>query len=247
MIILNGKVMKYTLMSLLITYSLFAIPLSNEELNEAKKGKEHYDEILKKSKISTDTKTLNRIKKVGKRIAKEVHKEYEWEFTLIEDKALNAFCLPGGKVVFFTGIFDVIENDHQLAAVMSHEIAHVLLRHGGMQGKADVLLSIPQSIGKGLFGDLVPKELHGVLDTVYEAGKNLTLLMPYGREQEREADRRGIQLMKKVGYDPKEAVKLWKNMKENSKEEIQIPDFLSTHPNNDERIEIIKDEIAKQE
>ncbi|NEW59785.1 M48 family metallopeptidase [Sulfurovum sp. bin170] len=185
------------------------------------------------------------IKTVGKRIAKEVDKEYEWEYALIEDKAINAFCLSGGKVVFFTGIFDVIENDNQLSAVMAHEIAHVLLRHGGMKRKVDAILTIPQAVGKGLFGDLVPKELHGVLDTVYEAGKNLTVMMPYGREQESEADREGIRLMKKAGYDPKGAIKLWENIKAKSENELQVPDFLSTHPNHDERIETIKDEIAK--
>jgi predicted Zn-dependent protease len=244
--ILSGDIMRYILILLFfITTTTFATPLTSEELEEARQGKEFYDEILQKSKISSDSKTLERIKKVGYNIAKVVDKEYEWEFALIEDKALNAFCLSGGKVVFFTGIFSVIENDNQLAAVMSHEIAHVLLRHGGMKAKADAILSIPQAVGKGLFGDLVPKELHGVLDTVYETGKNLTVMMPYGREQESEADREGVRLMKKAGYDPKEAIKLWENIKAKSKNELQVPDFLSTHPNYDERIRVIKEEIKK--
>ena len=223
---------------------ILATPLSNEEQKEAKKGAETFHEILKKSKLSHDKKTLNYIKKVGKRIAKQVDKEYHWEFALIEDKALNAFCLPGGKVVFFTGMFKAIENSDQLAAVMSHEIAHVLLRHSTMRMKANTITNIPQKLGKSLFGDLVPQDLQIVLDTVHTAGKNLTVMMPYAREQESEADREGVKLMIKAGYNPYAAIKLWKNIKIISKNSPQIPEFLSTHPNDNQRIITIKNAIV---
>jgi len=236
--------MKNIVILLILTASIvMAIPLTQEEQKDANKGTEVFNKILKESRLSQDRKTLNRIKKIGKEIAKHVDKEYEWEFVLIEDKALNAFCLSGGKVVFFTGIFDVIKNDDQLAAVMSHEIAHVLLKHSSMRSKADNILNVPQKLGKSLFGDLIPKDLHGVLDTIHEAGKNLTVMMPYGREQESEADSEGVKLMIKANYDPYEAITLWKNIKKVSKNSQEVPEFLSTHPNNDQRIITIKNTI----
>ena len=233
--------MKKLLLLLVLTISLFSNNLTLEERKEAKQGKEVFDKILKESKISKDLKTLKKIKKIGLRLAKFIDKDYEWEFALIEDNQINAFCLPGGKVVFFTGIFKVIENNDQLAAIMSHEIAHVILRHAHLRAVTDSILTIPQTVGKDLLGDLIPKDLHPLLDTVYKIGKNLTLLMPYDREQESEADRKGIQLMHKAGYNPHAAIKLWKNI--NAISQDDMPEFLSTHPSNDERIRVIEDEI----
>jgi len=235
--------MKKILLLIFITISLFANNLTEEEKAEAKQGEEYFQEILKNVTLSDDKKTAKRVRNVGTKLAKVVDKDYEWEFVLVEDKALNAFCLPGGKVIFFTGIFDVIDNDDQVAAVMSHEIAHVLLRHGGMKGKADAILNIPQEVGKDLLGDLIPEELHGVLDTVHEIGKQLTVMMPYGRYQETEADKLGVHIMQEAGYDPEEAIQLWKNIKKVSEDEL--PDFLSTHPNHDDRIKTIEEEIKK--
>ena len=233
--------MKNLVLLIVLTISLFSNNLTLEEQNDAQKGKEVFDKILKESKISKDVKTLKKIKKTGLRLAKFVNKDYKWEFALIEDKQINAFCLPGGKVVFFTGMFKVIENNDQLAAVMSHEIAHVILRHAHFRDVADSVLTIPKTVGKDILGDLIPKDLQPLLDTVYEVGKNLTVLMPYGREQEKEADREGVKLMYKAGYNPDEAVKLWKNISKVSPDDM--PEFLSTHPSNDERIKVIEDEI----
>jgi len=237
--------MKKIILFIAISISLFANNLSEEEREEAKQGAEYFEEILKQVKLSNDKKTLRRITTVGKNLAKIVDKDYDWEFVLVEDPALNAFCLPGGKVVFFTGIFDVIENDDQIAAVMSHEISHVLLRHGSMRGKADAILNIPQQVGKDLLGDLIPKEYHGILDAVHEAGKQITVMMPYGREQETEADRIGVRIMIEANYDPKEAIQLWKNIKKASGE-ADMPEFLSTHPDHDARIKTIEEEINKK-
>ncbi len=237
--------MKNLLISLILIGSIsMATPLSQEEQQNARKGAETFNKILKESTLSQDTQTLNRIKKVGKEIAKQVKKDYNWEFALIENKALNAFCLSGGKVVFYTGMFSVIENNEQLAAVMSHEIAHVLLKHSSMRNKANKILNVPQKLGKNLFGDLVPKNVQGVLDTVHETGKNLTVMMPYSREQESEADREGVKLMIRAGYNPYEAIKLWENIKKISKNSQEIPEFLSTHPSNNHRITTIKNTIA---
>ena len=237
--------MKKIILFIFITISLFANNLSKEERKEAKQGAKYFKKILKQVKLSNDKKTLKRITTVGKKLAKVVDKDYDWEFVLVKNSSLNAFCLPGGKVVFFTGIFDVIENDDQIAAVMSHEIAHVLLRHGGMRGKANSILNIPQQVGKDLLGDLIPKKYHGILDTVHEAGKQITIMRPYGRHQETEADKIGVRIMIKANYDPKEAIQLWKNIKKVSGK-ARVPKFLSTHPDHDRRIKTIEEEINKK-
>ena len=188
---------------------------------------------------------MNRIKKVAKEITKHIDKEYDWEFVLFEDKALNAFSSAGGKILFSTGLFSFIENDDQLATVISHEIAHVLLKHSGMRSKAQKVLNIPQKVGKGLLGDLIPNNLEGVLENVYEAGKNVSIMMPYAREQEREADREGIRLLMNTKYDPCEAIKLWEKIKELSKDSQKTSNYLSTHPNHEQRIITIKKTIER--
>jgi len=239
----SGKNMNKIYVLLFIGVSLFANNLTKAEQEEAKQGKKYFDKILKKVKLSNDTKTLTRLKKVGLKLAKASKKDYDWEFALVEDKRINAFCLPGGKVVFYTGIFKAIDNDEQIAAVMSHEVAHVLLRHGGMKGKAHAILSVPKRVGKELFGQFIPKDYHDIIEKTYDTGKDITLMMPYGRHQESEADRDGVRLMKKAGYNPREAIKFWQNMKKYSKG--NSPEFLSTHPSHDNRIKVIKNEIGK--
>ncbi|CAA6802383.1 MAG: Peptidase M48-like protein [uncultured Sulfurovum sp.] len=236
----------FTLLLLIISINMGS-PLSEEEQETAKRGIETFNKILKKSIISQDKTKLNRIKKVGKEITKHIDKEYEWEFVLVEDEALNAFCFAGGKVLFFTGIFSLIENDDQLAAIMSHEMAHVLLKHGSMRSKAHKLLNIPQKVGKELFGDLLPNDLEEALEDAYEAGKNVGIMMPYAREQEKEADREGIRLMINAKYDPYEAIKLWENIKKLSKDAHKVPNYFSTHPSHDQRISTIQKTIEKSE
>jgi predicted Zn-dependent protease len=228
---------------LIFSIFLFANNLTPQEKEDAKIGEKYFKEILKKVKISKDKNKINRVLKVGKRLAKATNKDYDWEFVVVKDKRMNAFCLPGGKVVVFEGIFKVIENDDQLATVLSHEIGHAILRHGNYKSKVNYILTAPRIIAKRTFGRLVPKEFHKLLDTAYDIGKNLTAMLPFSRHQEIEADRYGIRLMHKAGYNLDEAIKFWKNMEKYSK--TNIPEFLSTHPNHHHRIKIIKEEIEK--
>ena len=231
------------LLFLLIPLFIFAGNLTKEDKEEMRIGNIMYQKVLQHVKISRDIPKKNAITRVGQKIAKATGKNYDWKFTLVENKQINAFCLPGGKVIVFTGLFKVIENDDQLATVLGHEIAHALLRHGTTQAKLNILLSLPRAAAKEMFGDLVPKELHPILDTVYEAGKEITVMRPYSRENELEADKLGIRLMYKAGYNPNEAIKLWHNMKNANK--AHIPEFLSTHPDVDDRVSVIKAEIQK--
>ncbi|XPV67386.1 MAG: M48 family metallopeptidase [Halarcobacter sp.] len=200
-------------------------------------GEESYKNTLKKEKVIKNTKDANRIKRIGSNIARVVNKpEYKWEFNLVENKAKNAFCLPGGKVVVYTGILEVAKNDDQLATVMSHEIAHALARHGAERVSSGMVANGIQVVGNIVLGSQAP-QLTKTFNVAYGLGAQYGVLLPYGRMQESEADEIGIHLMYKAGYDVHEALKFWENMSKDKKESIE---FFSTHPNSSTRIENIK-------
>lgn len=196
-------------------------------------GEKSYKDTLKKSKVITDTKDAKRVKAIGERIAKEVNNNYKWEFNLVDNKAKNAFCLPGGKVVVYTGILDVAKNDDQLATVMSHEIAHALARHGAERMSSGMVAQGVQLLGNVLLGATGNSQYTNAFNVAYGAGSQYGVLLPYGRLQESEADEIGIHLMHKAGYDMKAALDFWKNMSSGKKEGVE---FFSTHPNSSTRI-----------
>ena len=196
-------------------------------------GEKSYKQTLEKEKVITQTKDSKRVKQIGHRIAKAVDTDYDWEFNLIENKAKNAFCLPGGKVVVYTGILEVAKNDDQLATVMSHEIAHALARHGAERMSSGMVASGVQMLGNILLGTTGNSQYSKAFNVAYGAGAQYGVLLPYGRMQESEADEIGIHLMHKAGYDMNEALNFWKNMSAGKKETIE---FFSTHPNSSTRI-----------
>ncbi|RXJ89290.1 peptidase M48 family protein [Arcobacter sp. CECT 8983] len=202
-------------------------------------GEQSYEKTLKESKVIKNTKDSNRVKEIGKKIAKVANKNYDWEFNLIENKAKNAFCLPGGKVVVYTGILEVAKNDDQLATVISHEIAHALARHGAERISTNMVSQGIQILGNIAIASQAP-EYTKSFNIAYGLGSQYGVLMPYGRMQENEADEIGIYLMHKAGYDLNEAVKFWENMNEGKKDTIE---FLSTHPSSKTRITKIKNII----
>lgn len=196
-------------------------------------GEKSYEDTLKKSEVITNTKESKKIKEIGQKIAKVVNrKDYKWEFNLVKNKEKNAFCLPGGKVVVYTGILSVAKNDDQLATVMSHEIAHALARHGAERMTTGMLAQGAQVLGNIVLGSQAP-EYTNAFNAAYGLGTQYGVLLPYGRMQESEADEIGIHLMYKAGYNIDEALKFWQNMSKGKKESIE---FLSTHPNSSTRI-----------
>lgn len=206
-------------------------------------GESSYKEFLSKAKISTDKVQTARIKRIGNKIAVAAdRKDFDWEFNLVEDKQVNAFCLPGGKVVVYTGILDIAKNDDQLATVMSHEIAHALARHGAERMSHQQISEGVQSLGNILVGATAP-EYTDVFNVAYGYGSQLGVMLPYSRSHEYEADEIGIHLMQKAGYNIHEAIKFWENMRSN-KDSSQM-EFFSTHPSDDNRIKRIS-EIVNQ-
>jgi predicted Zn-dependent protease len=210
-------------------------------------GENAYKEILAKSKISTDKVQTQRIKTIGQRIAKVANKpDYNWEFTLVESDQLNAFCLPGGKVVVYTGILKVAKNDAQLATVMSHEIAHALARHGAERMSHQQISNTIGQLSSAVVKSYKP-EYGAAYDIAYSTGVNVGVMLPFSRAHESEADEIGVRLMYKAGYDIHEAIKFWQNMKKIKGAKSSSNDFLSTHPSDDKRIAAIKKLVAQIE
>ena len=192
-----------------------------------------YQEILAQSEISEDPTLNRRVTEVGQRIAKVSDDPgYDWEFTVLEDPTPNAFALPGGKVGVNTGLFEVAKNDDQLAAVMAHEVAHAIARHGSERMSSQLLVQG----GLAATGVAASSQTDDASSLVQLAAAAATLgvTLPFSRAQEAEADEIGLVYMARAGYDPREAVALWQNFQ--SLENGRPPEFLSTHPSSDTRI-----------
>jgi len=208
-----------------------------------------YKGFLSENKISTNVKMNNEIQSVGANISKAVDKfmrengmvneanAYRWEFNLIDDPTVNAWCLPGGKVVFYTGILPVCKNTDGIAAVMGHEIAHAFAKHGQER--------MTTSYGQQLGGIAVALGTSGqdadtqmLWGSIYGVGSQVGMLA-YSRTHETEADKLGMVFMIMAGYNPEESIQVWVRMSEVSKGNAP-PEFLSTHPSNETRIANLK-------
>ena len=209
---------------------------------------QQYDQFLSQNKIVTGTKDAQMIRRVGERIATAAErwlnangyegylKDYKWEYNLVEDKTVNAWCMPGGKIVFYTGILPIAKNETAVAAIMGHEVAHALANHGGQRMTAG---TFQQAAGAALaigteIGGLNNQTQEAVMNA-YGIGSQVGVMLPFSRNHEAEADKIGIVLMAIAGYNPEEASKLWERMNTNSGGEAP-PEILSTHPSNDSRI-----------
>jgi predicted Zn-dependent protease len=209
-------------------------------------GLQQYSEVLKKSKLSNDVQKVQQVREVGKRIARAAEeflrewglaseiKHYQWEFNLIEDdKIVNAWCMPGGKIAVYTGLLPIAQDEHGLAAVMGHEVAHAIAKHGNERMSQGLLVQLG-GIGLSLALSREPTLTHQIFMAAYGVGAQVGVLLPYSRLHEREADRIGLLLMARAGYDPREAISFWQRMSEKGKG--RPPEFLSTHPAPETRI-----------
>lgn len=209
------------------------------ESQEAKIGETLFQQVKAESTVSADPAMNALVKEVGERIAAATDREdFNWEFIVIDDPTANAFALPGGKVAFHTGIMPICQDADGVAAVMGHEVAHVLARHGAERMSQQQALSIGQSaLMMALLGQS-PVVREGVL-SAYGLGAQVGVLLPYSRKHELEADRIGLILMAKAGYNPEAAIAFWERMLER-KEEGAPPQFLSTHPSDEKRLADLK-------
>lgn len=216
---------------------------------------QQYSQFLKSNKLSTDQTKTRQVTDVGRKIQRAVEqyfsengmadrkKDYDWEFNLVESKDVNAWCMPGGKVVFYTGILPYTRNEDGVAVVMGHEIAHAVAAHGNE--RMSHMLAV-QFGGLALSVALAqrPGETQGLWMAAFGLGAQVGLLLPFSRLHEYEADRLGLTFMAMAGYDPREGVKFWERMaqKQGGK---KPPEFMSTHPSDEKRIANIKQLIPE--
>ena len=214
---------------------------------------QEYGTFLKENKLSANPEQTATVKRVGARIRQAVERyfadagleshlaDYQWEFNLVEDPQVNAWCMPGGKVVVYTGILPIAKDDAGLAVVLGHEIAHAIAEHGN------------ERMSQGLVSQMGGVALSTALSTKSEATKQLWMsvygvgaqygaILPYGRLQENEADQLGLVFMTMAGYDPNAAISFWERMAAQKGGQAP-PEFLSTHPADATRIAKIKKEI----
>lgn len=208
------------------------------EQQEADLGDESYKKVLEKSKLSGDLPAAEMVKRVGRRIAAASDRpDFQWEFNLIEDQTPNAFCLPGGKVAVHTGILKYTRDENGLAVVMGHEVAHALAHHGAERMSTAILARIAATGAAIALGGGDPQTEQAV-ERAFGIGSEVGVLLPFSRKHESEADKIGLHLMAKAGYDPREAASFWKRMSEAGKD--TPPEFLSTHPSDATRIREIE-------
>jgi predicted Zn-dependent protease len=214
---------------------------------------QEYDRFLKENTVLQDVKYAKTVKKVGMKMAFAVKtfldeigeskriEGYEWEFNLVKDDQINAWCMPGGKVVFYTGILPICKDEKGLAVVMSHEIAHAIGRHGNERMSQGLALQLGGlALSKAL--ETKPEATHDLFLQAYGIGGTLGVLK-FGRNQESEADKMGLVFMAIAGYNPEEAIKFWERMSKMSAE--APPEMLSTHPSDETRIQDIKDYLPE--
>ncbi len=215
-----------------------------------------YEQFLQKNqaKLLPDSQArAKKIENIGRNIAEATEnylanhnqsyrvEDFNWEFNVVADSQVNAWCLPGGKIVFYTGIMDVAKNKDELAVVMGHEIAHAVAKHGNERMSQKYAV---QAVGivLSLFLSEQPAFVENMLLKAFGVGSKMGILA-YSRVHETEADKMGLVFMNKAGYDPRAAVDFWKRMADVGGE--KPPVFFSTHPSDEQRIKTIQEFIPK--
>ena len=221
--------------------------LPESELQKMATGE--YQKFLSTNKVlgSTYNRDAEMVVRVGQRITNAVNSYYaekgmsdklegfKWEYNLVDDKAVNAWCMPGGKIVVYTGILPISQNEAALAAVMGHEVSHALLQHGNQRMSQGIL----QQLGGVALSVAVankPAETQNLFMTAYGVGSTVGIMLPFSRKHELEADHYGLIWTAMAGYNPQEAIGLWERM-EKAANGQKPPEFLSTHPTEGRRID----------
>ena len=217
------------------------VAMSDEQQEQL--GLQVYQQTLAEEgdKVIESGPQYEQVRRVAERIAEvgAVDKpEFEWEFSLVDRPEVNAFCLPGGKIVVFTGLLDVAKTDDELATVIGHEVAHAVAEHGAERIFREELTNRAVAAASGAFADDPARyqQVAGLLG----AGAQVGLSLPWGRKQESESDHIGLIYMARAGYDPEAATTFWQKMAKASKG-AQPPEYLSTHPSHETRVRQIRE------
>ncbi len=204
-----------------------------------------YDQFMKESKLSKNTSQTEMVKRIGNNIASAVTEYltslnyadlldgYDWEFNLVDDPNVNAWCMPGGKVVVYTGILPVTKDEKGLAVVMGHEIAHAIAEHGSERMSQELIRQMGGMALSVAVKDQ-PEETQALWFAAYGLGSEVGIMLPYSRMHESEADHMGLIFMSMAGYDPREAPVFWERM--SAAGGAKPPEWMSTHPSDETRI-----------
>ena len=211
-------------------------------------AQQEYQQFLASSKVvsSSNNRDAEMVRRVGKRVTDAVEKYYaskglssvldgyKWEYNLVDDKAVNAWAMPGGKIVVYTGLLPITQNEAALAVVIGHEISHAIFQHGNermSQGLVQQLGGVALSVAVSN----QPAATQNLFNAAYGIGTNVGVILPFSRKQESEADHYGLIWTAMSGYNPQEAIPLWQRMEKASNGQAP-PEFLSTHPAESTRI-----------
>ena len=203
-----------------------------------------YGQFLSENKVIKGTSEAAMVTRVGQKIAVAAERwlnangyvgylnDYKWEYNLVDDKTVNAWCMPGGKIVVYSGILPIAKNEAGLAAILGHEVSHALANHGQQRMSAGMIQQ-----GFAVAGNIAIKDEkdRNAFNQYYGVGTQVGVMLPFSRKHETEADKIGLYLMAIAGYDPDEAAELWKRMSAQSSGQAP-PEILSTHPSNTSRI-----------
>lgn len=257
------KMKKYLIgfFAMLFLYSCSTVPVSNRKQIKLIPNStmfatsfKQYDDFLKEHKLSTNKQQSQMVKNVGVKIQKAVEKyfadkgmssklkAYSWDFNLVEDPQINAWCMPGGKVVFYTGILPATEDETGLAVVMGHEIAHAIADHGNERMSQQLMI---QGVGMTLSEAIKskPEKTKKIWMTTFGVGAQYGAVLPFSRMHESEADHLGLIFMAMAGYDPNKAVDFWTRMSKMGGK--KPPEIMSTHPSDETRIKQIKEHLPE--
>lgn len=220
--------------------------VSEEQMEQS--ASSSYAEVIADAKakgiLNNDKRTVQRVQKIASRLISQVGVfrtdalQWNWQVNVIQDQTVNAWCMPGGKIVVYTGLIDSLNlTDGELAAVMGHEISHALKEHSRERASQDALKNIGVAVASEMVG------LSALGTDLLSLAAEYTISLPFSRSHETEADHMGVELMARAGYDPNEAVTIWQKMSRISN--VSVPEILSTHPSNESRIKDLKQIVVK--
>ena len=231
---------------------LLLLPASTVENSAAQQYNQLMRAAAQKTALNVDKLQVERLRNIARALIphstrfNKDSQRWRWEVNLISSRTVNAFCMPGGKIAFFTGIIDQLRlTDDEVAVIMGHEIGHALLEHGRARMSEQVLKNVGISIAAAVFN------LGQISAELLAQAANLAVSLPYARKQESDADLVGMELAARAGYDPRAAAAVWHKMAKLAGEgkpgagKPQPPQFLSTHPSHESRIKEIEANLPK--
>jgi metalloendopeptidase OMA1, mitochondrial len=204
---------------------------------ESTLGLQSYQQILSQSRAVTSGPEVEMVQRVVKRLAGatgDAGKGFDWRVSVVQNDQINAFCLPGGKIIVYTGILPVAKTESALATVLGHEMAHATSRHGAQRALEQNLTQTAMIGVAGSLSDMDYEKQRAIMGA-FGAGAQYGVLMPFSRNHESEADHIGLIYMARAGYDPRESIAFWKRMEQSNS--AQPPQFLSDHPSHGTRIQ----------